>query len=400
MKPPPPPEGSPTSRQRPLTIANFMDSSLCDLVSKGVFGSVGETYNPGRRFRRVLHYTPHARDIALADRLTDHRIEIHAHHVTGFSPGRILLSAWRLGRTFRAEGVDLVRGRLPYVGSLIGCLAARIAGLPSVVSLGGDNRIVQERNGIYNYGRRWLSYSIEWLVLKLATAIIVPNRFTERYVARICGQRTGRKCELIPWISEPVAEAEATPKKRDDLEEPRPMVLVVGFLNRYKYTDILFEALERHAGHFAVDGQPAQLVFCGDGPLREEGETRFAGRSDVRFLGWTERSHVHDLMRQARLVLIPMSGFVLLEAASIGKPVITSDVEWHGEMVRDGETGLVVNPTDPRAWADAARLLLANPLMASDMGKALKALYWRDYAPERAIALEAELYQKLVIKRP
>ena len=125
------------------------------------------------------------------------------------------------------------------------------------------------------------------MVLRLATRIIVPNRYTYDYVARIIGPRAAQKrCVLISWLSLPVPETSA----KDDRDSRgrgvpagRPVVPVIGFINRYKFSHVMFEMLEQ--GIFRdASGKTVTFCFAGDGPLRADGERRFAGREDVRFL--------------------------------------------------------------------------------------------------------------------
>ncbi len=380
-----------------LKIANFMDSSLRDLAAKGVLGNVAELYNPGDSFETVFHFTPHEEDLSLHDHFASHRIRLIHHPSAWLSPVRFFRSLRQTIRLIRAEGIGLVRGRLPYLGSLIGCIAARLCGVPFVVSLGGDNRIAQERNHSYHYKSKTISYGMEWLVLKVANKIIVPNQFTRAYVERIIGRRGAAKCAHIPWPSVPLRET-----ADDDDETLNPLALpqgaaivpIIGFLNPYKFTDILFEALCGQTFETG-DRRPVHFYFCGDGPLRETGEARFRGQSNVTFLGWQDSSVVHALLRRSEFVLIPMSGLVLLEAASIGKPVVTSNVEWHSEMIEDSRTGLTVDPYEPESWRQAIGRMLANVTDASAMGDHLKKLYWKEYAPQRSKDAEIDLYLSL-----
>lgn len=381
-----------------MIVANFMDSSLKDLVRKGVLESAPELYNPRRTFEHVFHFTPYADDLELAEFFAPSRISLVSHPCSHPMPHRFLGAVYLAWRLLRREHVDVVRGRLPYLGSLIGCIAARLRGVPSIVSLGGDNRIGQERSGVYQMKSRYLSYSVEWVTLKLATRILVPNRFTKKYVGRIIGTAAAeRKCVVIPWPSRPVPEFEADAPDLAALFGLVPtdiIVPVIGFLNPYKYTDVLFRMLE-DGPLIGRHGQVAVVCFCGDGPLHETGVRRFAGRRDVRFLGWQDQRVVRALLRRADVVMVPMSGFVLLEAASLAKPVVTSAVEWHSELVADGRSGLVVEPTDADSWRDAVQRLLTMPLEARAFGAELQATYWRDYAPERAVDGEIALYRDL-----
>lgn len=159
-----------------MRIANFMDSSLLDLERKGVLSGASEIYNPQGAYELVLHFTPHEADLALSSHFSSNRIRL-VHHPAGWiSPKRIFKALALARRLFRQEKIELVRGRLPYLGSLIGAIAARLCAIPFVVSLGGDNRIGQTRNGEYYYGSRRISYAMEHLVLRLASSISFPIR--------------------------------------------------------------------------------------------------------------------------------------------------------------------------------------------------------------------------------
>lgn len=376
-----------------------MDSSLLDLEKKGVLSTADEIYNPGGIFERVIHFTPHPQDLALEPYFSERRIQLVEHGALSPRPGAMLKAIRKALRVFSAERVDVVRGRLPYLGSLIGCICARLYGLPSVVSLGGDNRLPQERDDQYHYNSRLISFGMEWLVLRMADRIVAPNRFTQRYVERIIGRRLAeRKCVVIPWLSAPVkslGDSTPVPRHRLGIVDDAAIVPVVGFLNRYKYSDVLFDALDGTSVN-TLDGRPLVFVFCGDGPLRREGERRFASSPRVRFVGWQAKSNIEALLRAAEFVVVPMSGFVLLEAASIGKPVITSDQEWHSELVEHGTSGLVVEAGDAQKWRQAFADMARSPQRAQQMGARLSERYWAEYAPARVIDLETRMYRQLL----
>lgn len=378
-------------------IINIMDSSLKDLETKGVFSSVGRIYNPNHAFSKVFHFTPHLKDLDLAPSLAPDKIELVHHPVSGLSPFKLILTIFKMWKLIKKNDIELIRGRLPYLGSLMGAIAARLARKPFVVSLGGDNRIVQEKNGIYNYNSKFFSYLIEQIVLQLSTSIIVPNQYTYNYVSSLIGEKKSKeKSVIIPWISDPIdkqGEAISDPRILT-IPSSRRLMIIVGFLNRYKFTDVLYKTLEAIINDSG--NEDVQFVFCGDGPLREEGERLFLNSTQVTFLGWTDKKLVQQLMRKAEVILIPMSGFVLLEAASLGKPIITSNVEWHSEMVQDGITGLVVTPDDVEAWKKAIQEMLDNPIKAQEYGEKIEKLYFSQYAPDITIQAEKTLYTKLM----
>jgi len=67
-------------------------------------------------------------------------------------------------------------------------------------------------------------------------------------------------------------------------------------------------------------------------------------------------------------------GLSLVEAMTFGMPVVASRIEAIPEIVSDGETGLLVPPSEPAALAHALCEILGNPVRARAMGAAARAL--------------------------
>lgn len=385
----------------PLRIANFMDSALGALEKKGNLSHAVRLYNPNDIATKVLHFTLDPADAKYADMFSAHNIEIKAYWEK--KPGKWgVLPAVRafllVLRELRKHKINVIRARLPYFGGFVGCLAGKMLRIPSVVSLGGNNRLSQEREGKYCFGSKRLSYAVEKTVLMMCDAIIVPNSYTKEYVASILGdRRAGRKVRTIPWILESALESKDKSESVNyaslGIEETIPFVLIVGHINKYKYSLEMFEMAKRLLSD--RNGE-VQIVFCGDGPLRREGEARFQEMKGIRFLGWQSNETVITLMRSASAVLVPMSGFVLLEAASLGKPVIASSIEWHNEIVEDRLTGMLVDPEDVDAWCKHLVWMLDNPEEASCMGRKLKERFNREFLPETLLRKEESLYRELV----
>ncbi|MGW4165013.1 glycosyltransferase [Streptomyces sp. NPDC004788] len=94
----------------------------------------------------------------------------------------------------------------------------------------------------------------------------------------------------------------------------------------------------------------------------------------VRFTGAVPRPAVPALMRSADVVLCPADyepfGIVPLEAMACGRPVVASAVGGQLDSVVHGVTGLHVPPAQPRLLAAAVRLLLADPALRAQYGRA------------------------------
>jgi glycosyltransferase involved in cell wall biosynthesis len=154
---------------------------------------------------------------------------------------------------------------------------------------------------------------------------------------------------------------------------PTGRLLHAGRLGHEKNIDVVFKAfaqvLERHPA--------CTLDVIGDGPARES-LARLAGRlgieSNVRMRGFVDRRALGrmycDYDAFVTASTIETQGIVLLEAMSAGLPIVGVRALAIPELVEDGRSGLLVEPGDSAALADAmARLLADEPLRAS-MGAA------------------------------
>lgn len=150
----------------------------------------------------------------------------------------------------------------------------------------------------------------------------------------------------------------------------------------------------------------ARLVLVGKfSPPSLEAEVRgLFGWERVEFVGWQDRASVARLLGEARaglVVLHPRPNYLdawpvkLFEYMSAGLPVIASDFPLWREIVDGVGCGLLVNPLDPRAIAEAIQYLLTHPKEAEEMGrrgqKAVQERYNWDIEKEKLLSL----YRKL-----
>jgi glycosyltransferase involved in cell wall biosynthesis len=144
------------------------------------------------------------------------------------------------------------------------------------------------------------------------------------------------------------ARAQATAGAGDDDAAP---FLVVSALVPYKRVDLAVQALA---------GRPEPLVIVGEGPERA-GLQRLAG-PNVTFRGRVSDEELADLYERCRALLHPARddfGMVMVEALAAGKPVITCGEGGAVDIVRSGETGVIVQrPTVEALRAALNRFML------------------------------------------
>ena len=89
-----------------------------------------------------------------------------------------------------------------------------------------------------------------------------------------------------------------------------------------------------------------ELIICGIGPKREECERYIADNAleNIKMVGFVENSKVRDMVMFAQALILPTKwyeGFPMsiVEAFSLGTPVITSDIGNAGSLIQDGING-------------------------------------------------------------
>lgn len=160
---------------------------------------------------------------------------------------------------------------------------------------------------------------------------------------------------------------------------PREGLVFVGRLAEKKGVAFLLEAFARLA-----PARPGlRLRIVGDGPLRAglEAQAQALGiAGQVSFLGARPPAEVPAFFRKAALFVMPSVvaasgdqeglGLVAAEAMACDCPVVAHDLAAVRDLVRHGETGLMVPPGDVAALAAAIAQLLDDPVRAAALAEA------------------------------
>lgn len=166
-----------------------------------------------------------------------------------------------------------------------------------------------------------------------------------------------------------------------DPEGPRHGVLFAGRLTPHKGVDVLLRALPEGA-QLTVVGTPGHDPRPPESGYPRLLERLAAGRQ-VRFRHAVGEGELAVLYRRAAVFALPsvhrtcygrwvavpeLLGLSVLEAMASGTPVVCSRVGGLPEVVRDGETGFLVEPGDVTGLRDRLALLLGDPTLARRLG--------------------------------
>lgn len=156
-------------------------------------------------------------------------------------------------------------------------------------------------------------------------------------------------------------------------------------------------------------GERKVSFFChlvGEGPLRQqvEAQIRKCGLGErVKLHGGVPRPKVRDICAAADvfvLASVPTNDgkregipVALMEAMACGLPVVASDLSGIPELVKDGQHGFLVRPTDSRGLADAIEELYQYPERRSEMGKRARKKVVTEFSLAANVRKRLELYQ-------
>ncbi len=167
-------------------------------------------------------------------------------------------------------------------------------------------------------------------------------------------------------------------------------VLYYGALNEEKGIQILIDAMK--------DSPNIPCKIVGDGPYEYELKLLASRTPNVEFVGRREGDELWDIVRGARLVVVPsiwyeVFGLTALEAMALGKPVIASKIGGLQEVVVDNLTGLLVEPRNDKVLNSAIKKLYNDPEMAKRFGEEGRKLVKNKYNPETHYQRMIELFR-------
>jgi glycosyltransferase involved in cell wall biosynthesis len=211
-------------------------------------------------------------------------------------------------------------------------------------------------------------------VLRQANAIIVLGQFWQNYLVENLHQPAD-KVHIVPnGVPDP------GPKPTTPADE-RLNILFAGEVGHRKGVGDLIEALGRPnlrelAWHLTIAGS-------GEIDSHRERAQRLGIADRVTFLGWVDLNQVTRLMRTAHIFALPsyQEGLpmAIIEAMANALPVVTTPVGSIPDMIRDGDTGLLVPPGDPTALSEAFLHLLRSFDLRAKIGVSARQRYLRDF---------------------
>jgi len=249
---------------------------------------------------------------------------------------------------------------------------------------------------IINFENRALErmFYITWRIFSILTDKIIALSEAQKGILISNRIKRANAVIVIPnSISEEEVGCAETDEKCTPLPTREPYILSIIRLVRQKDPLRIIAIAEK-----VCEQNPAVHFFIvGEGPLNAEMKTEIEKKGlggKVFLLGY--RKDVSALIRHAAIILstslwegMPYS---LLEAMSLGKPIVASDIEAHRTLVQNGRTGFLVRKDDD--FLKSILILLSDGKQRHDMGQNARKYYDEYFAFELFLEKMKALYGK------
>ncbi len=284
----------------------------------------------------------------------------------GFNPRLIL----EMAKEIKKHHPDILHVRGLQNEGFHGVLAGKVAGcrriLVSAHGFMGDNPAPPSR-----LRQRIVADYLEPFTLRHSTGVycVCQSAAQKKMVVQNARRHFGVIHNGVPLPE--LRPAASALRQSMGLSESDIVAICVGRITRAKGLLDLLEA----TGILAKRGQEnLKVVLVGDGPDMELIQNLARRLPPGRVVCLGQRDDVIELLRASDFFVFPSLAEnlanALLEAMSVGKAVIASDVGGNPEVVVPMETGLLVPPGNPVALADAMQEMVRNVNLRNRMGLA------------------------------
>ena len=319
----------------------------------------------------------------LVDRLAAENIPVVCFGVKSI---RQMGVVWKLAAELRSFQPELVQCFL-FHANLVGRFAAWWAGVRRVVC---GIRVAERRSRL----RLWLD--------KLTQTFVTHNVCVSQAVADFSmslGRLTPSKVSVIPNAVDFDVYLRAEPIGRSTLgiADDVPLILFVGRLDPQKAPFVLLHAFQR----LLVRHSNWQLLFVGHGvlwgPMSQWVAENGLGQN-IHLAGW--RPDVPELLKAADCLALPSlwEGMpnIVLEAMAAGLPVVVSQVEGTAELIRNGESGLLVKPGSVDDLEQALEQILTDPELSTRISERSQQTVNKGFTFDAMLSAYSQLYRRLL----
>ncbi len=243
----------------------------------------------------------------------------------------------------------------------------------------------------YSRDRFWVEKLEEWWILKAKRLVGLSEAIT-----RLTSDHYKMKFKDIPIVPNPI---DISSFKCIPSDKSENIVLYAGRLEFRKGVHVLVRAIP-----LVLSEMPnVKFVFVGDDCGMKDYMLKklqeFNVTSNVMFVEQLPREQLLEWYQRCALCVVPSlwenHPYVILEAMSCGRPVVTTNVGGLPEIVRHGHNGLLVEAGSVVELAVAIKELLSNRTRCEELGVSARKTMETRYVPEEVMRKTLAIYEEM-----
>lgn len=379
-----------------------------DLIQKGVSNMILDR-DEGGFFKSVLTLHPIAR--------TNQKINIsESNNIIQFGwksrikkldrlfitkiVGTIVLTLKLIFLPFKLKQINftVVRATDPYLCGLIGLYISKILNIPLVVSIHSDYDKRYTLDGLKGsfglLGSRRLGKKLEKFVLKRCNKILpIRSYLSSNYIKDY--NILKNKFEVFPHGIN-LKSYDKTPNI--DIYEKfniNRKFKIFNFTGRMSRENYVYDILEI-ASRISLTNKEFFLMFVGGGKELEKIKNESKDITNIKCVGFQCRDNVINIQKQSYGSICLMGGFSLIEACAGQNPILSYDIEWHSELVKNNYSGFLVDEGDTNTLIKKIKFLLENESVSFRLGQNARRLIEEKHEISKTIMIKQNVYKRLL----
>lgn len=294
---------------------------------------------------------------------------------------------------FKARGITHFHVHFANRAAHTAIFLKAISGIPFSLSTHGQDFMVDLGN-----------HDLLREICREATFIANETEFSKGLVANLCPDSADKMFRVFNGM-----DLANFPAPKTATESVVPKIVSIGRLIEFKGFHHLISA----CAMLRDRGVAFDCEIIGEGPWRAALEDQIAQQKvgdRVRLLGSLPQEEVFAKLRGCDIFTLPcivdqngasdVFPTVILEAMASAKPVVSTRLAGVPEQIDSGRTGLLVDPGDERALADALGRLLQSPDLRREYGEAARRRLETEFAIEKTVQPLKERFEQIIHPKP
>lgn len=279
----------------------------------------------------------------------------------------ILVNTFIIFSFFRKHKVEILHinnGGFPAANSCYSAvIAAKMTGIRVIIYV--VNNMAED----YLKPLRWFDYPIDFFIKKWVTLFITGSEYAGERLKKVLGLDEGKHITINNGIRRrEITLSKQEFKKKYLIPENKIIISTVANLELRKGHIFLLEAIFYIKENYPKNNIPL-FIIEGDGP--EKGTLiKYIAENDLKEYIWMIDyiPDIFNLLNASDFVILPSIGNedfpnVIIEAMSLGKPVIGTEIAGIPEQIDHNKSGIVVKPKSSMELVHAIMNLTLNPAL-------------------------------------